>query len=324
MSYIVYQIKNLKNNKRYIGSTIQEVQKRWNQHKITAFNPKSKHYNYPLYCSFRKYGLQNFKFSILQEYSSKEEMEKGQRDYIIKYLTLNKNFGYNQTIQTECALRDPIVKKQLMEKISQKCAKVDENENIIETYSSYQEAARLNNMINSANHIRLVCKGEQHSINGKLFFRDLDKNGNIISINNKNKNYKNKKSLVGIPLSNPELLVYYQSVSQAARVFNTGRDQIQQCIKGNPRYSTVKGYLIRQIDENNNIIENNIKIADKIKEYQDKYPEINGERHTITQWCKKYNITPITVKNRLKKYNITLLQALTAKRADLSSFSLRR
>ena len=322
MSYIVYQIKNLKNNKRYIGSTIQEVQKRWNQHKITAFNPKSKHYNYPLYCSFRKYGLQNFKFSILQEYSSKEEMEKGQRDYIIKYLTLNKNFGYNQTIQTECALRDPIIRKQLMEKISQKCAKVDENENIIETYSSYQEAARLNNMINSANHIRLVCKGEQHSINGNLFFRDLDKNGNVISINHQ-KNYKNKKSLVGIPLENPSLLVYYSSVSQAAQILETGRDQIQQCIKGSSRYSTVKGYLIREIDNEGNIIENDIKIQDKIKEYNEKNPLINGERHNLTEWCKIYNISRQGVYKRLKKYDITIEQAITAKTADLKLFKRR-
>lgn len=48
--------------------------------------------------------------------------------------------------------------------------------------------------------------------------------------------------------------VYYESVSEAARLLNTGRDQIQQCIKGNNRYSTVKGYLIREIDENGNII----------------------------------------------------------------------
>lgn len=43
-------------------------------------------------------------------------------------------------------------------------------------------------------------------------------------------------------------------------MLKTGRDQIQQCIKGSSRYSTVKGYLIREIDNEGNIIENNIKI----------------------------------------------------------------
>lgn len=322
MAYIVYQIKNLQNNKRYIGSTTQEVEKRWNQHKATAFNPNAKHYNYPLYCAFRKYGLQNFKFSILQEYNSKQEMEKGQQNYIIKYATLDRNFGYNQTIQTECALRDPVIQKKLMEKVSQKCAKVDENENIIETYSSYQEAARLNNMINSANHIRLVCKGQQSSINGNLFFRDLDKEGKIISIKCQKK-YKNKKSLVGIPLENPSLKVYYESVSEAARLLNTGRDQIQQCIKGNNRYSTVKGYLIREIDENGNIIQNNIKIQDKIKEYQEKNPQINGIRHTVAEWARIYNINAATVRARLKNFNIDIEKALTASKEELKNFQRR-
>lgn len=323
MSFTVYKIENLINHKKYIGSSIR-VQKRWQEHKLVAFKQNDVKYQYPLYRAIRKYGLENFDFSILEQCSTLEEMQEKQKDYIIKYNTLDSKYGYNQTIFTECALRDPELKQQILEKISQKCAKVDQNENIIETYNSYQEAARLNNIINQASHIRKVCKGQQHSIQGNLFFRDLDKNGNVVSINSKNKNYKNRKSLVGIPLENPNLLVYYQSVSEAARAFNTGRDQIQQCIKGNPRYSTVKGYLIRQIDENNNIIENNIKIKDKIKQYNEKYPEINGERHTITEWCRKYNITPVTVKNRLKKYDITLLQALTAKRADLSSFPIRR
>ena len=63
--YTVYKITNLTNNKCYIGSSIR-VEKRWQEHKNTAFNPNSPHYQYPLYRAFRKYGLKNFSFKIIK------------------------------------------------------------------------------------------------------------------------------------------------------------------------------------------------------------------------------------------------------------------
>ena len=60
---------------------------------------------------------------------------------IIKNHTLTPN-GYNQTIQTNSNnIASENLKKHL-EKISKKCALVDENNTILATYSSYHAAAR--------------------------------------------------------------------------------------------------------------------------------------------------------------------------------------
>ena len=92
------------------------------------------------------------------------------------------HFGYNQTLNTNSNnIANENLKKHL-EIISCKCAKIDKEENILEVYSSYHEAARKNGLDGDiyATKIRNVCKGKTSSINNNLIFRDLDKNGNII------------------------------------------------------------------------------------------------------------------------------------------------
>lgn len=61
----IYQIKNLINNKIYIGSTIRPAYKRKYEHFSDL--RKNKHCNTYLQRSFNKYGEQNFKFIILDK-----------------------------------------------------------------------------------------------------------------------------------------------------------------------------------------------------------------------------------------------------------------
>lgn len=88
----IYKIENLINNKCYIGQSI-NVTRRWIAHKSASQNIKSKNYEYPLYKAFRKYGLENFSFSILEECSKDllNEREKYWVEYYNSYIN-----GYNQ------------------------------------------------------------------------------------------------------------------------------------------------------------------------------------------------------------------------------------
>ena len=183
-------------------------------------------------------------------------------------------------------------------KISQKCAKVDIYNNIIEIYESYHDAARKNGYDGDsrATSIRKVCKGYISNLNG-VYFRDLDNEGKIIPIVFKNSH--GKKSLIAISVDTQDEL-YFESVTQAAEKLNTDRTSISKCISGNSRYTIVKGYIIRELDLYGNIIENNINIDERILEYNKRNPIINGIRHNISTWCNIYNIKQATVNARIR------------------------
>lgn len=89
----IYKITNNINGKSYIGQSV-NIKKRFNAHKSAAFNPNGKNYDFPLYKAIRKYGIDSFKFEILEE--CKEcELDEREIYYISKYKTHSKK-GYNQ------------------------------------------------------------------------------------------------------------------------------------------------------------------------------------------------------------------------------------
>lgn len=283
------------------------MDKRWKEHKNSAFNPNSPSYKYPLQCAIRKYGLENFSFEILSDdLNSFEEMEQYEYEMILYYNSYEN--GYNQTLNTARDKYENILHRAKSQ--GTRCAKVDIYNNIIEIYNSYHEAAEKNNMLKEdmASHIRAVCKGIIGSINN-LYFRDLDEKNQVII-----KPFTRphgRKTLICISLNNPENIQYYSSISAAAEAFAlTDRRELQQHLSGSKRYSNIKGYIFRELDLYGNIIENDISIEDKIEEYDRTNPCINGERHTITDWCKIYNITRQTYYYRIKQ-GMTPMEAIT-------------
>lgn len=79
------------NGKRYIGQT-NNIERRKREHHSYIKNSNSENYNYPLYRAFRKYGEENFIFSILEETDFMNEREEF---YIQKYKTYKSKNGYN-------------------------------------------------------------------------------------------------------------------------------------------------------------------------------------------------------------------------------------
>ena len=81
--FTVYKITNKINQKCYIGSSIR-VNKRWQQHINDANNPNNEKYNYPLYQAFRKYGIENFTFEIVEQCGI-EQLDERERYWINYY-----------------------------------------------------------------------------------------------------------------------------------------------------------------------------------------------------------------------------------------------
>lgn len=90
----IYKIENLINGKVYIGQSI-SIKNRWQAHKTDGFNPNNKCYDRPLYRAFRKYGLENFDFSVIELCSSEKLNER--EIYWISYYNSYGEGGYNLT-----------------------------------------------------------------------------------------------------------------------------------------------------------------------------------------------------------------------------------
>ena len=90
----IYKIENLINHKIYIGKS-NNINKRFEDHKRLAYYTSSPAYNYPLYKAIRKYGINNFDFSIVEECAEKELENK--EKYWINYFDSYGEKGYNQT-----------------------------------------------------------------------------------------------------------------------------------------------------------------------------------------------------------------------------------
>lgn len=88
----IYKITNTTNNKVYVGQSVY-IQRRINAHKSTAFNGLDPSYNHPLYCSIRKYGVDNFLFEIIEECSI-EKLNIREKFWIDYYDSMVPN-GYN-------------------------------------------------------------------------------------------------------------------------------------------------------------------------------------------------------------------------------------
>ena len=92
----IYKIENKINHHVYIGQSI-NIKQRWIQHKVPSSwnDPIRDSYNNKLYGAFRKYGLDNFDFSIIEECAIEKLNER--EIYWIKYYNSCEN-GYNLTI----------------------------------------------------------------------------------------------------------------------------------------------------------------------------------------------------------------------------------
>ena len=76
----------------YVGSTIQPLYKRWNDHKKRHNNENNKEYNKLLYITMREKGIKSFYIELYEDYSCerKEQLNKKEGEIIREIGTLNK------------------------------------------------------------------------------------------------------------------------------------------------------------------------------------------------------------------------------------------
>ena len=87
----IYEIKNIVNNKVYIGQS-RNIHKRWNSHINELRN--NKHHNYHLQQSWNKYGEENFQFSLLNV-CEEHELNQLEAEHISLANAMDSDYGYN-------------------------------------------------------------------------------------------------------------------------------------------------------------------------------------------------------------------------------------
>lgn len=96
----IYKITNNINNNCYIGQSI-HIEERWKEHK-SEYN-WGRENKKPLYLAFKKYGIENFSFEIIEE--CKPEQLNLKEQYWIDYYDSYNN-GYNMTSGGETNYED--------------------------------------------------------------------------------------------------------------------------------------------------------------------------------------------------------------------------
>ena len=92
----IYKVKNLRNNKVYIGQTVRTVEQRWQEHIQKAFSDKKQDIHY-FQQAIRKYGPANFKVSIIATAENREELDDKEKYYIQFFNSTDSRYGYNLT-----------------------------------------------------------------------------------------------------------------------------------------------------------------------------------------------------------------------------------
>jgi len=89
----IYAIRNKTNGKVYIGKTERSLNRRWKQHLCEA----NRGMGFRLHRAIRKYGADAFTVSLLSTAATRDQLKELERDFIVKYCSINPNLGYNLT-----------------------------------------------------------------------------------------------------------------------------------------------------------------------------------------------------------------------------------
>lgn len=91
MNY-VYKVGNTVNGKSYIGITSRSTETRWKEHLSRSVNC---HRNSRLYAAIRKYGVEQFEVTTLDQTNCEDHVRELEKQYISKYDTYMNGYNCN-------------------------------------------------------------------------------------------------------------------------------------------------------------------------------------------------------------------------------------
>ena len=279
MNGTIYKIQNNINNKIYIGLTTRNVNIRWEEHKKAALSDAEEFENIHLYNGMRKYGLNNFSFSIIEtniiDFNILNEREKYWIAFYNSYQNgYNMNMGGNshylydyEKIQSLWLKDNTLTQQQISNIIGCSLSTVymalkslpdycnhrevemyDLNNKLINTFYSTRQASLL--VFGDLSHrssIKAACDERQNTAYGYIWhYKDTD-------INNY---YQIKDNRIKCLETN----IIYDSISDASKKTQINRKSINRCVL--KQQKTAGGLHWVSINDTNTTIE---KIEEKRK-----------------------------------------------------------
>lgn len=292
-TYVIYKVTNLINGKMYIGKTY-NFEKRKREHLYDIDN------GLPFHRALKKYGLDNFKWEIIDKSDSDEEIKEKEIYWIKKLNTCihsENSQGYNITIGGEGGVSwnsRPIVQYDLNGK----------------RINEYESCACASVQTGVDRHSILDCASGEYLTAGKFIWKFKDEcNQSEIQPILPNRECR-WKSVAQLDL-NGFLINVFKSVTEASEKTGTPRTSLSSCLTG--RIATSNGYQwiyfskydpsknykykgkvygkgIYQLDDNKNILNhfNNCAEASRYLGKPNKHHKQIHERLNSTKRCAGY------------------------------------
>lgn len=215
----IYKIENLINHKIYIGQAI-DIHTRWSKH-------RNSNDDFVIHRAFRKYGIENFKFSIVEE-CRKELLNEKEQYYIQYYNSLVPN-GYNMieggSNGAAKAKRKPVNQYTLTGEY-------------IQTFESASEAERQTGINNS--NIISCCKFKRDYA-GEFQWRYADEQILKLQYFEKQCKIKKKSTIIQqIDIKTNNIVKEFSSLTEASNVTGISLGNIGSCCQG--KRLTAGGY----------------------------------------------------------------------------------
>lgn len=237
---VIYKITNVVNDKKYIGQTT-NYKERIRHHKQTAYRKNSTHKDKPLYEDIRKFGLENFKFEIIEEVDDIDLIDAREIYWIDFYKSCVDFGGYNLDKGGKNGLKSNETKQKMS-----KSQSGENNPSYGKTGGKSQNAISVINitkniiypsMVDCAisefgdrKHMKQISKVCDPKSNRKTYkgnvYRKFDKNGNIIEKESIFSNDVFQRVSIKDTISGKT----FESISQAAKYFNISQNMVRDRI----------------------------------------------------------------------------------------------
>lgn len=247
---IIYCYTNLINGKKYIGKTINEIERKY-CHKKCSKNPKQYFHK-----AVKKYGWDNFRYNVIyrRNYISRKDanfdLDLMEILSISEYNTTNHLIGYNigfggggsngnkgkevseeTRLKISSANKSVIHDKQWIEKVAEKHKKsvlqYSLNGEYIKTFDCLTSASIEAGNTEKVSAISAVCKGKRKSAYGYIWKYEGDNNKIITPY----KHLKPKRRIGKFDLSD-NLIAEYDSMTDAAKNTTYYVANISKCCRG--------------------------------------------------------------------------------------------